>query len=129
MAKLKFILLCIFQVDENFEGGEFCLQFCSGRVISNESSNVSFHQAYMGPNTSHLVKHLRAATVYSFRVCSRPDSESDWCIWSVPRQAVTNIPHYREFFIELIINIYFIFVSPSFGKNFLNCSVFTNTQI
>ena len=99
-CQAKEILFYIFQVDENFEGGEFCLQFCSGRVISNETSNVSFHQAYMGPNTSHLVKHLRAATVYSFRVCSRPDSESDWCIWSVPRQAVTNIPHYREFFIE-----------------------------
>ena len=98
-----FFFVFFFQVDENFEGSEFCLQLCSGKAISKDSSNVSFHQAYVGPNTSHLVKHLRSGTVYSFRVNCRPDSESDWCIWSVPRQAVTNLPHYREFLVKLIL--------------------------
>lgn len=83
------------EVDESYESSEFCLQYCYGKVCSNESSKASFHHAYTGPNTSHLVKHLRMGTVYSFRVSSRPDPESDWCMWSVPRQAFTNLPHYQ----------------------------------
>ena len=96
------------QVDDSYESSEFCLQFCYGKVCSDESSTVSFHQAYTGPNTSHLVKHLRVGAVYSFRVCSRSDPDSNWCIWSVPRQAATNLQHYRELCYVIFIHVKFI---------------------
>ncbi|XP_061180926.1 cytokine receptor-like factor 3 [Saccostrea echinata] len=89
------LLITWTEVDEEVEAGEFCLQYCYGRVQSNEDKNVTFHTAYTGPNTSCKVRHLRTSTPYSFRVRSRPEGEEKWSIWSVPRTAVTTIPHYQ----------------------------------
>lgn len=83
-------------MDDEVEAGEFCLQYCYGRVQSNEDKNITFHTAYTGPNTFCTIRHLKTNTPYSFRVCSRPEGEEKWSIWSVPRTAHTTIPHYRE---------------------------------
>ncbi|XP_048758482.2 cytokine receptor-like factor 3 isoform X3 [Ostrea edulis] len=89
------LLITWAEVDEEVEAGEFCVQYCYGRVQSNEDKNITFHTAYTGPNTSCTIRHLRTNTPYSFRVRSRPEGEEKWSVWSVPRTAITTIPHYQ----------------------------------
>lgn len=89
------LLITWAEVDDEVEAGEFCLQYCYGKVQSNEDKNITFHMAYTGPNTFCTIRHLKTNTPYSFRVCSRPEGEEKWSIWSVPRTAHTTIPHYQ----------------------------------
>ncbi|XP_022315438.2 cytokine receptor-like factor 3 [Crassostrea virginica] len=89
------LLITWAEVDDEVEAGEFCLQYCYGRVQSNEDKNITFHTAYTGSHTQCTVRHLRTNTPYSFRVRSRPEGEVKWSIWSIPRTAHTTIPHYQ----------------------------------
>lgn len=75
---------------------EFCLQYSYGVIKSNDDSKATFHTAYTGPDTIHTVKHLRISTPYSFRVSCKGEGETMWGIWTVPKQAVTTIPHYGK---------------------------------
>lgn len=75
---------------------EFCLQYSYGVIKSNDDSKATFHTAYTGPDTIHTVKHLRINTPYSFRVSCKGEGETMWGIWTVPKQAVTTIPHYGK---------------------------------
>ncbi|KAK3575847.1 hypothetical protein CHS0354_008029 [Potamilus streckersoni] len=81
------------EVTEEAEITQFCLQYCYGSV--KHMTDVTFHTAYVGPHNSCLVKHLRTNTSYTLRVRGRSDADSDWSPWSVPRVAMTTIPHYK----------------------------------
>lgn len=81
------------ELDEDTEATEFRLQYCYGQVTAWNAGKTSFHTAYTGPNTSHLVRRLRTNVPYSFRVSCRVGDH--WSIWSVPQIAVTHITHYQ----------------------------------
>ncbi|XP_071129117.1 cytokine receptor-like factor 3 [Mytilus edulis] len=82
------------EIDEEIEPGDFCLEFTSGS-IKFDSKSVTFHSSYKGPATSHTVRHLRTNMPYSFRVRCRCENSNKWSAWSVPRVAMTTIPHYE----------------------------------
>ncbi|KAJ8318373.1 hypothetical protein KUTeg_003464 [Tegillarca granosa] len=82
------------EVDDDIEVCDFRLQFCSGSVNSNQTKCI-FHNAYTGPLTSYRLTQLRTNAPYSFRVCHRSDSCGEWSTWSIPRVAMTTIPHYQ----------------------------------
>ena len=82
------------EVDEEIEAGDFCLEFSNGNVTFN-STSATFHKAYRGPDKHHTVRHLRTNMPYSFRVRCRCENSNKWSSWSVPRVAMTTIPHYE----------------------------------
>ncbi|KAH3863853.1 cytokine receptor-like factor 3 [Dreissena polymorpha] len=81
--------------EEDLEVSEYQLQYCYGAVNAIEADKATFHSAYMGPQSSFLVRKLRANTPYSFRVCCRVEGETYASVWSVPRVAATSITHYE----------------------------------
>ncbi|KAK6168986.1 hypothetical protein SNE40_020124 [Patella caerulea] len=83
------------EIEEEGDLTEFCLQYSSGNIKSNTDSKATFHTAYVGPNTGHIVKHLRPNKQYSFRVRGRQDGSHEWSVWSVPYTAITTIPHHQ----------------------------------
>lgn len=83
------------EVDEEIEAGDFCLEFSNGSVTFNTTTAATFHQAYKGPEKHHTVRHLRTNMPYSFRVRCRCENSNKWSAWSVPRVAMTTIPHYE----------------------------------
>ncbi|XP_029635398.1 cytokine receptor-like factor 3 isoform X1 [Octopus sinensis] len=83
------------ETEEDFDATEFCLQYASGVIKSNEDTCVPFHNAYLGANSLCLVKHLQTNHPYSFRTRCRADPDTAWSVWSVPTVASTTLPHYE----------------------------------
>ncbi|XP_059174464.1 cytokine receptor-like factor 3 [Physella acuta] len=83
------------EADEDVEINEFWLQYAMGSYKDTNEPNAVFHTAYTGSSTSHLVKHLRTQTPYTFRVCGRGEASTPWSAWSVPKIAATTILHYQ----------------------------------
>ncbi|GAB1606621.1 cytokine receptor-like factor 3 isoform X1 [Argonauta hians] len=83
------------ETEEDFDATEFCLQYASGVIKSNEDLRVPFHNAYLGSNSLCLVKHLQTNHPYSFRTRCRADPDTAWSVWSVPTVALTTLPHYE----------------------------------
>ena len=92
---------------------EFRLQYCYGSVKQvslssegddNESDDSkTFQDAYQGPLTSVVVRHLRPSASYTFRVCGRAEGAHAWSPWSVPCVAMTSIPPYGECWVSGIL--------------------------
>lgn len=81
--------------EDDVDASEFCLQYASGTIKSNEDKHAPFHNVYIGSNSICLVKHLQTNHPYSFRASCRSDPDSAWSIWSVPTIACTTLPHYE----------------------------------
>ena len=61
-----------------------------------ESEDAVFVEAYQGPNTHHVVRHLQPTTTYTFRVCGRAEGASIWSPWSVTQEGTTTMLHYGQ---------------------------------
>lgn len=83
------------EAEDDVDASEFCLQYASGTIKSNDDKHAPFHNAYVGSNSYCLVKHLQTNHPYSFRASCRSDPDSAWSIWSVPTIACTTLPHYE----------------------------------
>lgn len=82
------------EVDDEVEAGDFCLEFSTGN-IKFDNKAATFHNVYKGAGTSYTIRHLRTNMPYSFRVRCRCENTHRWSAWSVPRVAMTTIPHYE----------------------------------
>lgn len=76
----------------------FRLQLASGSHPSPrpQHSTAIYRDVYEGGETSCVIRDLRAGTLYTLRVTVR-DSHGDWCAWSLPRVALSNLPHFSMY--------------------------------
>jgi len=64
---------------------EFRLQFCPGAVSNPDPcDDGQFTDAYVGTNSSYVVRQLEPNQKYTFRVCGRAEGAITWSPWSVP---------------------------------------------
>ena len=61
-----------------------------------EVEGAEFVEAYQGPNTCHVVRHLEPTVTYTFRVCGRAEGASIWSPWSVTQEGSTGMLHYGK---------------------------------
>lgn len=74
----------------------FRLQYCVGTISGfGDHDEIEFVDAYEGPATGHVVRHLQPRIRYSFRVAGRTRDARLWSPWSVPQTALTTLRHHE----------------------------------